>query len=341
MYRKSVLLNGLRVVTHDMKERDSIGLGFWVGVGGRYEDDTVKGAAHFLEHILFKGSAKYSCEEIKGEIEGVGGTLNAFTAEELTCYYAKIPARYEKRTFDILADMVLHPLIAKKDFEREKGVICEEIKMYRDLPQYHVLDLLDELLWPDHPLGKSLAGTLDSIGKMRPETLRSLHARLYRPERIVIAACGKVNHLEIVRMAKQKMESVARGEPITFVPARHLQEKPRCHFFRKETEQMHLALGVLGLPDEHKDKYVLNLLHIILGGNMSSRLFNEVREKRGLAYSISTSVKTLNDTGMFLVRAGVDNAKIIQAMEVILKELNKIRKNGISDREFTPGPGFL
>jgi len=340
MYRKSSLLNGLRIVTHDMKERESVGIGFWVGVGGRYEDDTIKGAAHFLEHILFKGSEKYSCTAIKEEIEGVGGSLNAFTSEELTCYYAKIPARYEKKTFDILADMVFHPKISPKDVERERGVICEEIKMYHDLPQYYVLELLDELLWPNHPLGKSLAGTIDSVTRMDHKALRQLHTRLYTPERVVLAACGNVSHSELLELAQHKLDKIPAGQAMTYLPAKDAQSAPRFKFFRKDTEQMHLALGMPAYHDDHKDRYILNLLHILLGGNMSSRLFNEVREKRGLAYSISTSAKALHDTGMFMVRAGVDNTKLVQAMDVILKELKKIRLKGVGEDEFARARDF-
>ena len=334
MYQKDVLDNGARIVTHDMKERESLSIGVWIGVGGRYEEDRVKGAAHFLEHLAFKGSAKYSCEEIKGQIEGVGGSLNAFTAEEQTCYYAKIPARYVDSTLDILLDIALEPLLKKKDVERERTVILEEIKMYKDLPQYHVVDLLEGMMWPGHPLGKNLAGTPESVEQMSGRDLKAFHRDHYAPVNVVVAACGKVQHKRFVDLARKKIAAFPSGRKLSCLAAGSRRQPAAVLFSPRPIEQMHLALGMPGLHDDHPDKYVLNMLHVILGGNMSSRLFNEVREKRGLAYSIATSVKTLSDTGMFMVRAGVDNRKLEQAVEVILKELERIKRRGIAQTEF-------
>jgi predicted Zn-dependent peptidase len=340
MYHKTKLTNGLRVVTHQMKERDSVSLGFWVGTGGRYEDDRIKGAAHFLEHILFKGSRNYSCGEIKERIEGVGGSLNAFTAEEQTCFYAKIPAQYLKRAFAILADMVFHPLIRKKDVVQEKGVIVEEIKMYHDLPQYFVMELLDSMIWPGHPLGKSLAGTQESITGMTERDLRDFHSQYYVSPDVVVVACGQVVHRDFVHMVGQALQHIPHKEPPGFLPFQHTPTSSMIRFHHKPIEQMHLALGMPGFPDDHPARYILCLLHVILGGNMSSRLFDEVREKRGLAYSISSSMKSFKDTGLFLIRAGVDNRKIIDALELILSVLKKIKRNGVARDEFTRAKDF-
>lgn len=334
MYQKTVLENQLRVVTHSMKGRDSIGVGIWVGSGGRYEEDRIKGAAHFLEHIVFKGTRKYSCGKIKELIEGVGGSLNAFTSEEQTCYFAKIPSKHLPKTFDILADMVFNPLITKKDVAKESGVILEEIKMYHDLPQYYVLELLDGLMWPDHPLGKNLAGTFESIKDMSHEDLREFHRTFYYPGNVVVSACGQLEHRQFVSLINKKLAKYSRQDEVNFIAADNSQDRPEVKFLRKDIEQMHLALGMLGLHQDHKDKYAWGLLNIILGGNMSSRLFDEVREKRGLAYSISSSAKAFKDTGLFLIRAGVDNKKIVEALEVILKELRKIRREGVTEGEF-------
>src|SRR3989338_5684671 len=179
MYNISQLDNGLRIVTHSVNDRNSVALGFWVGVGGRYEEDHIKGAAHFLEHMVFKGSRKYSCEQIKEKVEGVGGNLNAFTSEEQTCYYAKIPAQHLDKTFDILADMSFFPQLNPKELNKEKTVILEEIKMYYDLTQYHVLELAEQLLWPNHPLGKSLPGTTESVTQMSKGSLKAFHQSYY------------------------------------------------------------------------------------------------------------------------------------------------------------------
>jgi predicted Zn-dependent peptidase len=341
MYHKTTLSNGLRVVTNQVKDRNSLGLGFWVGVGGRYEEDRVKGAAHFLEHIVFKGSHAYSCEEIKEKIEGVGGALNAFTSEEQTCFYAKIPSVHLEQTFDILADMVFFPNITQKDVAKECTVIVEEIKMYRDLPQYFVIELLDQLMFPDHPLGKSLAGTPESVSGMKSSDLRRFHAHYYAPKNIVISACGKLTHKRIVDLAKKKLGSIKKEDDWSYAKVGKHQTKPRVKFFKKDIEQMHLALGMPGYDENHKDRYVLSMLNVILGGNMSSRLFVEVREKRGLAYSIGSSAKQLHDTGVFMVRAGVDNQKVVGAMDLILKELKKVKENGVSQGEFIRARDYL
>ncbi len=333
MYQKSELKNGITVVSQPFKDRESVALGIWVNTGGRYEDARIKGAAHFFEHMAFKGSRKYSCTEIKEKIEGVGGALNAFTAEEQTCFFAKVPRKHFAHTFDILADIVFFPNIDKKDLEKERTVILEEIKMYHDLPQYRVVELLDGLLWPEHPLGQNLAGTPDSVGKMSAEDLRSFHRRHYVPSRVVVSVCGAVDHGLVTSTVTRKLKTVVGQGDGSFVPARDEQKQPKVAFLRKDIEQMHVALGVLGLHTNHPDLYVLGLLNIILGGNMSSRLFNEVREKRGLAYAISSGAKSLDDTGLVMIRAGVDNTKIVSAVQVILKELSKIAQAGVSQDE--------
>ncbi len=340
MYQKTKLDNGLRIVTHDMSERESVAIGLWVGAGGRYEEDRVKGAAHFLEHMAFKGSAKYSCEQVKELIEGVGGSVNAFTSEEQTCFYAKIPSKHITRTFDILSDIVFSPAILPKEVAKESTVIVEEIKMYHDLPQYYVMDLLDELMWPNHPLGKSLAGSPETVSKMSSEDLKSFHKQHYNPANIVISAAGKIGHSLLVEMAQKKFKKLPVGTTSTFIKADNSQSKPRIKIFKKTTEQMHLALGMLSLENDHPDKYTLNLLNIIMGGNMSSRLFDEVREKRGLAYSIGSAAKYLKDTGMFMIRAGVDNAKLLEAVEVILQELTKVKRSGVTVDEFQRAKDF-
>ena len=335
MRRITQLPNKVRIVTQEFKDRESASIGIWLAAGGRYENKDNKGVAHFLEHMAFKGSAKYSCDEIKQLVEGVGGNLNAFTAEEETCYYAKVPAKHLKETFDVLADISFFPKITPKDLEKERTVILEEIKMYHDLPQYHVGELLEALLWPQHPLGQSLAGTSKSVGEMSVAHLRDFKRAHYVPANTVISACGSMKHEELVDLVRAKLGKLTG--PLTvpsYIPARRTQDKAGVRLFYKQTEQMHLALGYLAYETNHKDYYVLALLTIILGGNMSSRLFNEVREKRGLAYSISSGIKSLNDTGIFMVRAGVDNAKIVDALDLILKVLARITAGGVKEDEF-------
>ncbi|MBF0387644.1 MAG: insulinase family protein [Candidatus Omnitrophica bacterium] len=334
MYKKSLIANDLRVISNELKGRESVAIGIWAGVGGRFEDDTTKGAAHFLEHILFRGSLKYSCNDIKGSIEGVGGTLNAFTGEEQTCYYAKVPAKHFQSTLDILSDMVFFPLIQKNDLERERSIILEEIKMYKDLPQYYVLEMLDGLVWPEHPLGQSLAGTVETVGAMTQGALRKFHRQYYAPDNVVVALCGHFGHDDAVAFLGDKLGNFRALERPEATPFKASQTKPRFKFHRKQTEQMHVALGFPSLCADHQDIYALAILNIILGGNMSSRLFDEVREKRGLAYSIYSSTKSYDDTGLFMVKAGVDNKKLVEAVELVMKVLRQLKRGVIKENEF-------
>ncbi len=333
MIRKSTWPNGFRVITNKMTGRESVALGFMVGTGGRYEPDRIKGAAHFLEHILFKGSRRYSCAQIKELIEGVGGALNAFTSEEKTCYYAKIPARHWKTAFGVLSDMVSQPLITSRDVDKERTVIMEEAKMYHDLPHYYVLELLDGLLWPGHPLGKNLIGTMESLTGMTHRALRSFRESQYVPNSMVLSACGRIDHKDLNSLAGKIFGRLADTDRPPCVPVSARGAMPRTAYDPRPIEQMHLALGFLGYPQDHPDRYVLNVMNIILGGNMSSRLFNEVREKRGLAYSIASSVKYLKDTGVIMIRAGVDNNKIVNAADLIRRECLRIGRNGITPDE--------
>lgn len=341
MYKKSVIANNLRVISNELKGRESAAIGIWTGVGGRFEEDAVKGAAHFLEHILFRGSLKYSCNDIKSSIEGVGGSLNAFTGEEQTCYYAKVPAKHFESTLDILSDMVFFPLIQKNDLERERSIILEEIKMYKDLPQYYVLEMLNSMVWSDHPLGQSLAGSAETVGEMTQAGLRKFHRQYYAPDNVVVSLCGNFSHDDAVAYLSDKLgnfRSLPRPEAVPFTG---VQKKSKVKFHRKQTEQMHVAIGFPSLPAAHQDIFALAILNIILGGNMSSRLFDEVREKRGLAYSIYSSVKSYNDTGLFMVKAGVDNKKLVEAVELVLKVLRQLKRGTLKEDEFTRAREFF
>lgn len=324
-----------------MKDRNSVAIGVWAGVGGRYEVAKIKGAAHFLEHIVFKGTKNYSCEKIKQEIEGVGGSLNAFTGEECTCYFAKVPSAHAEITFDILSDMLLAPLITKKDVNKERGVILEEIKMYHDLPQHLVMDHLEQLLWADHPLGQNIAGNLQSVGQMSEVDLRNFHNDFYIASNVVVTACGDMSHEKLLKLTQKKFSKLSKAEDISFVKAVNEQSAPKIKLYKKDIEQMHIALGSLGFHREHLERYAVGVLNVVLGANMSSRLFNEVREKRGLAYSIGSGVKLLKDTGAFIIRGGVHNEKVIEAVKVILDELAKISDKAITADELKRAKDYM
>lgn len=339
-YKKTVLDNGLKVVTFPMTQRRSTALGIWITVGGRYEDAPQKGMSHVLEHLLFKGSRRFSCRRIKESIEGVGGALNGFTSEELTCYLVKIPAAHLDTALSVLADMVCHPLLRQEDIAKEKTVILEELKMYRDLPQSYVHELLDELLWPGQPLGMPVIGTVESVSSVTRAALAAFKTRHYIPANIVVSAAGVVDHHALVGRLRRIFSAVRQGTPSHCVAAQETHTHPQLKVFAKETEQTHLALGFHGVRRDHPLRYPLALLHVILGGNMSSRLFNEVREKRGLAYEIGTQLKRFCDTGAFVVHAGIDNHKVIDAVALILAELGKTTRRLVTGDELRRAKDF-
>jgi len=340
MYRKTVLENGLRIITHPMKRMQSVALGIWVRVGGRYETSEYKGIAHFLEHLAFKGSKKYSYRKIKESIEGVGGSLNGFTSEELTCYLVKLPNLHLGLALDVLSNMVISPLLQPEEIEKERTVIQEEIKMYKDLPQSYVYDLLDELLWPKQPLGMPIIGTNESTNRIRREELSLFKKQYYVPANIVISAAGLLEHNKFTNRIKNIFSSLKSKDVSPFLKVKEEQHRSQLKLLHKDTEQTHLVLGFHSFRRDHPLRYALGLLHVILGANMSSRLFNELREKKGLAYEIGTQVKYFQDTGAFIVHAGIDNRKVNESVELILKELEKAKHKLISIDEFKRAKEF-
>lgn len=317
-----------------MPKRNSLALGIWINAGGRFENEGNKGISHFLEHLLFKGSRKYSCRKIKESIEGIGGALNGFTSEELTCYLVKIPADYLEIALQVLSDMVINPVLSALDIEKEKTVILEEIKMYRDQPQSYVYELLDELMWPKQPLGTPIIGTPETVSAITRPVLSAFKDNYYTPSNIVVSAAGELDEDKFTKAVKKLFAGTKRKAVNRYPAAVESQRIPQLKIFTKETEQTHLALGFHSLRREHPLKHALGILHIILGANMSSRLFNELREKRGLAYEIGTAVKRYQDTGAFIVHAGIDNRKVIDAIQLILKELAKAKVGLVSADEF-------
>ncbi|MCM8779108.1 MAG: insulinase family protein [Candidatus Omnitrophica bacterium] len=333
-YKKVELDNGLKIACLRMPNRESVSLGIWINAGGRYETEKLSGVSHFLEHLVFRGTKRRSARKIKEAIEGVGGMLNAFTAEEFTCYFVKIPAGYLELSLDVLSDIVLNARLDGEDLEKERKIILEEIKMYLDLPMHYVHELLNQLLWPKHPLGRFLCGTVESVSRIQREEIVAYRDSFYQPQHINVIACGAIDREKLVSLAKKYFSSLRRGERLSFNKVEIKQTKVQTNFMEKDTEQTHISLGVHGLSREHKDRYALALLHIILGANMSSRLFEEVREKRGLAYEIGTHLKKFQDTGAFIINAGVEHKKVIEAIKVIIEELRKIKKNPVKKSEF-------
>ncbi|HPT38616.1 MAG TPA: pitrilysin family protein [Candidatus Omnitrophota bacterium] len=340
MYKRKKLKNGLRIITKRSAGVHSVSLGIWINIGSRYELPEQKGISHFLEHLLFKGSKKYSCRSIKESIEGVGGSLNGFTSEEHTCYLVKIPHRYLLEALDILSDMVINPCLTATDIHKEKTVVLEELKMYRDLPQSYVNELLDELLWPRQALGSPVIGTVETVNSIDRKVLKSFQSRHYTPENMVISAAGLLEDDLLASRVSEIFSPLKNSGLNTFIKARQSQDKPQLKIFHKGTEQTHMAMGFHALKRDHPLRHAQAILHIILGGNMSSRLFNEVREKRGLAYEIGTGLKRYNDTGVFLVHAGIDNLKVQDCLGLILQELGKTKKTLVTKDEFKRAKEF-
>jgi len=340
MYEFRILKNGARCAANPIADRDSVAIGIWLNVGGRHEPKRISGVSHFLEHLLFKGTKKRSNEDIKEAIEGRGGAMNGFTSEEFTCYLVKVLNRDMDTALEILSDMVLNAKLAVEDIKKERTVIKEEIKLYMDLPNHHVHDLLMELLWPDQPLGRNLAGTAETVSEMKREDIADYKNRHYNPANIVISASGNLSADLFFISCEKYLNVAASGPKASYKKALEAQKKPAVKVLSKETEQAHLAIGIRAFGRNDPDRYVLTLLNIILGGNMSSRLFRELREKRGLAYEINTHTKKLNDTGAFLVSAGLDNKNVIRSIELIMKEFRKIREKTVGKDEFERAKEF-
>jgi predicted Zn-dependent peptidase len=325
--------NGLKVITIPMKGMNSVSVGVWVRTGARYEPVSISGISHFIEHLVFKGTTTKSVKKIKETIEGRGGMLNAFTSEELTCYFVKILDKHLTVATELLCDLVYNPLFRIKDIDMERTVILEEIKMYMDLPSHHVHDIMTSMLWPDHPLGRSVLGTVDTITNMTRNDIIDYKKQYYSNLNLAVVVCGDVEHDVMVKTVGRFVKRTFGTGRATYKKASIKQKKAMTQFLTKDTEQTHFVLGFHTCSRQDKRRYVLSLLNIILGANMSSRLFEEVREKRGLAYEIRSSLSLFQDTGAFLVSAGVENGKACQALEVIVRELGKIAAKSIKRTE--------
>jgi predicted Zn-dependent peptidase len=309
-----------------MAHMESVSLGVWVGVGGRYESARLSGASHFIEHLLFKGTPRRSARQISQTVEGIGGYLNAFTSEENTCYYAKASHEHIDTLLDVLTDMYLHPRFAVADIDKERGVIKEELLMYHDQPDHYVHELLTESLWPGHPLGRSLAGTVKSLDGMDRRALLNFKQKKYVAANTVVAVAGHCRHDDIVPRVEKMLALPRDGRPPTYTPVHEQQRAARLRFLNKNCEQSHLAIGIRGYSRHDSRRYALKALSVILGENMSSRLFQVIRERHGLAYSIQSSTSYFSDTGALLISAGLDTRRLHRALALILVELRKLSK---------------
>jgi predicted Zn-dependent peptidase len=334
MHRVTTLSNGLRVATLTMPQTQSVSVGLWVGVGGRYEPARLSGVSHFIEHLLFKGTRRRTAREISEAVESVGGYLNAFTGEETTCFYAKAAQEHLERLADVLCDMYLHPSFAAAELEKERGVIKEEILMYRDQPQQYVHELLTETMFPDHPLGRPLTGTVETVSTMSRADVVRYKAAKYLAANTVVAVAGRCFHDDVVELFESRLTGLktARSSP-QFAPMENHQRRARFRFFKKEVEQTQVAMGVRGYSRHHPDRYAVRLLSILLGENMSSRLFQVVREQHGLAYSIQTNTGFFADSGAFVISAGLDNKRLGKALQLTMREVRRAAEKAPANAE--------
>ncbi len=332
-YHTAALANGVGVVLKPSPQAPSVAVGVWVRAGGRYELPERAGISHFIEHLLFKGTRRRSCEQLKQRIEGVGGSLNGFTAEEFTCYMAKVPARHARRALDTLADMVQAPTLSPRDVEKEREVILEEIRMYEDAPGQYVHDLFNQLLWPNHPLGMLLSGTMDTVRRMTREELVQYWRQMYQPRNLLVCGVGAFEPEPVMRDLQRLFRRRTGPRPRRFVRAPRMRRSPQVRVWNKATEQAHLCVGTYAVPRTHPARFATELLHVLLGANMSSRLFREVREKRGLVYEIGTHIKRFEDTGAFVVSAGCDPTKVTATVQTICAELSRIRRGRVPKAE--------
>jgi predicted Zn-dependent peptidase len=333
-YEQTTLGNGLRVLTAPMPGTRSVAVSVYVGAGSRYEAPEDAGISHLLEHLLFKGTARRpTSQQISELIDSVGGVLNAGTDRELTVYYAKVARPHFELAADVLTDMVRNPILAEEEVEKERKVVIEELASVADSPAQLVDVLLDSTMWPGQPLGRDVAGTEASVAELTRERAREYLARQYVPNNMVVAVAGAVEHGHVVETIERALGDWHRGVPASWYPAENGQEKARLSLMYKRTEQAHIEIAVHALSSQDPDRFALDLISVVLGEGMSSRLFLELREKRALCYDVHSYASHYLDTGAFAVYAGVDPKKAAEATNALLGELARMRDAGMTDEE--------
>jgi predicted Zn-dependent peptidase len=338
-WQRTTLDNGVAVITEPMTEVRSASVGFWFDVGSRDEPDPLAGTSHFLEHLLFKGTPTRSAKDIADLFDAVGGDVNAFTGKEYTCYFCRVLDDDIPMALDVLADMVTNSTIEQRELESERKVILEEIAMHEDAPDELVHDLFYRSMWDGHPLGRPVLGYNDTIGSVARNDVMAYWRERYSPSNLVVAAAGSIRHDELVaRVSELTKEAGGRhtlraGTPPT--PA------PGVNVFKRPTEQAHIVYGTEGLHRSHADRHALTILDTVVGGGMSSRLFQEVREKRGLAYSVYSYRSLFADTGTFVVYAGTTPQNAETVVELIRDEIASVVEQGITEVELERAKGHV
>lgn len=331
MIQVAELANGFNVLTEYIPHVRSVAVGVWVDVGSRDEKDDQAGISHFIEHLMFKGTAKRSAKEIAEELDAVGGQLNAFTTKEYTCYYARLLDEYFPLAVDLLSDMVLNSRFDPSDIDRERNVIMEEIKMYEDTPDELVHDIFASTVWRAHPLGRPIIGGEKTVGGLTRHDILSFYQQYYTPGNMIITVAGNFNYEQVINNLSVTFGNLTGAKK----DCRYTPPEPArqvvCKI--KDTEQVHICLGTPGLAIDHEKIYVLQIINTILGGGLSSRLFQEIREQRGLVYSVFSYHSSYHDAGLFCIYAGLSKKNVPAALELITKEIRDIRNNGVKPAE--------
>ena len=343
-YKLDRLKNGLRVITSELQNLESATITVWVAVGSRYEDKSISGISHFLEHMVFKGSKKRpSAKKISEAIDYFGGEFNASTSKEWTNFYIKAPSKKLDIAFDVLSDMVLNPLLDKKEIEKEKGVICEEIAMYEDMPMMKIEDVFENIIFKGNSMERDIAGTKESVMGIEKEDFVKYRNKHYVRDNILLTVSGGIKRNEVLKLAGKYFTAISEQAQKRSTPFISLQKKPQLNLKSKKNEQAHLIFGFLGNKRGHEKRFEEVVLDSILGGGMSSRLFTELREKRGLSYAVKTLNEHYKETGYFGVYAGVDIKRIDEAIKVIIDQMYGIagRKYKISEKEFKKAKEYL
>ena len=342
LVRRTTLPGGLRIITEQVPGVRSVAFGGWVNVGSREESGSMMGAAHYLEHLLFKGTSTRSAMDISASIEAVGGDLNAFTTKEYTCYYARVLDTELPLAIDVVCDVVTDALLRKEDVESERGVILEEIAMHDDEPADLVHEEFASAMFGDTPLGRPVLGTIETISGISRTSINSFYRRKYRPESMVIAAAGNLDHATVVRQVRAAFAHVL--DDAVEVRAARAVRRPRPHsaavkVTNRQTEQANLIIGMPSINRSDQRRYALSVMATAFGGGMSSRLFQEVREKRGLAYSVYAYAQGFADDGMFGVYVGCQPGKVDTVLDVCLTEMERLAIDGLTDEEISRGKG--
>ncbi|MFG2895286.1 M16 family metallopeptidase [Streptomyces sp. NPDC048248] len=345
--RRTTLPGGLRIVTETLPSVRSVTFGIWANVGSRDETPSLNGATHYLEHLLFKGTERRSALDISAAIDAVGGEMNAFTAKEYTCYYARVLDADLPLAIDVVCDMLTGSLIEAEDVDAERGVILEEIAMTEDDPGDCVHDLFAHTMLGDTPLGRPVLGTVDTVNALTPERIRRFYKKHYDPTHLVVTAAGNVDHAKVVRLVRRAFEragALDRADAAPMAPrsgSRALRTGGRVDLLNRKTEQAHVILGMPGMARTDDRRWAMGVLNTALGGGMSSRLFQEVREKRGLAYSVYSYTSGFADCGLFGVYAGCRPNQVHDVLKICRDELDKVAADGLTDDEIRRAIGQL